>query len=452
MGLSNSRGLPALLLHIGLDDTDSPSGGCTTYIAARLVERLLALGGRFIDYPNLLRLNPNVPWKTRGNGAICLRLDIDPRNEVQVKRVVIELVEAYSEFDCANTNPGAVFLVGDVPDSLIKFSKRVVTSVVSLEDAFRLIDETGAFALGYKNMRGIIGSLAAVGGLRHGDHTFEFLAYRELESCGTLRVVDADSVRMMDEETRGSTFNNLDPETGRVLIAPHGPDPVLFGVRGESPEAVYRAGLMVSSESIERWTIFRTNQGTDAHLQIHDCLSELEPYSPATVHGEVVEVPQTIQGGHVVFSLEDDTAVIDCAAYEPSGSFRDTVRSLIPGDEVTVSGGVRGNPVGWRLTLNLEKLEVRELTRDVRLVNPVCPNCEGGMESMGRGKGFRCRRCGFRDGELEKRRIEMERTLTSGLYLPPPRAQRHLTKPLQRYGKEKHGPIERGIVELWHWP
>ena len=57
-----------MLLHIGLDDTDSPEGGCTTYIGARLVEELDALGVRFTDYPNLLRLNPNVPWKTRGNG------------------------------------------------------------------------------------------------------------------------------------------------------------------------------------------------------------------------------------------------------------------------------------------------------------------------------------------------------------------------------------------------
>jgi len=33
-----------MLLHIGIDDTDSPRGGCTTYIAALLVERLLELG------------------------------------------------------------------------------------------------------------------------------------------------------------------------------------------------------------------------------------------------------------------------------------------------------------------------------------------------------------------------------------------------------------------------
>jgi len=48
-------------LHIGFDDTDSPKGGCTTYIAALLVEKLSIMSVSFMDYPNLIRLNPNVP-------------------------------------------------------------------------------------------------------------------------------------------------------------------------------------------------------------------------------------------------------------------------------------------------------------------------------------------------------------------------------------------------------
>lgn len=83
-----------MLLHIGFDDTDSPSGGCTTYIAARLVDVLSGLGARFVDYPNLLRLNPNVPWKTRGNGAVCLRVEIDKTCEEDVRKSVLKLVES----------------------------------------------------------------------------------------------------------------------------------------------------------------------------------------------------------------------------------------------------------------------------------------------------------------------------------------------------------------------
>ena len=89
-----------MTLHIGIDDTDSPEGGCTTYVAASLAERLLALGARFTDYPTLLRLNPNTPWKTRGNAAICLRLDVPEDLEGEAMKAAIGLVEAHGEFGC----------------------------------------------------------------------------------------------------------------------------------------------------------------------------------------------------------------------------------------------------------------------------------------------------------------------------------------------------------------
>jgi tRNA(Ile2)-agmatinylcytidine synthase len=442
-----------LRLHIGVDDTDSPRGGCTTYLAARLVKELLALGARFADYPNLLRLNPNVPWKTRGNGAICLRVDVCPEAEGRVKAAVVRAVEAYSEFGCKGTNPGVVFHRGSVPEALTRFSERVVRGVVTLDEALELVDGHGASAIGYKNMRGIIGGLAAVGGLRVGDHTFELLAYRRPENLGKPRLVDADSVRAMDEGTRGSTFSNIDPETGRVLITPHGPDPVLYGIRGETPEAVYRAATMIElKEPVERWVIFRTNQGTDAHLNGYSKISEIRPYNPAIAAGEVVEGPRTIKGGHVFFSLGDMTGVVDCAAYEPTGGFREVVRQLVPRDRVRAYGGVREALGGRPETLNLEKIEVLRLTSKVVLVNPTCPACGGSMESMGREKGYRCRRCDLRDRNLRKQAEERERKLKPGLYIPPPRAHRHLTKPLVRYGREKKGHKPGGLFKPWHWP
>ena len=441
-----------MLLHIGFDDTDSPSGGCTTYIAARLVDVLSDLGARFVDYPNLLRLNPNVPWKTRGNGAVCLRVEIDKSREEEAHRNVLKLVESYADFDCANTNPGVVFLEGAVPTALIEFSERVVKTVVSLDDALKLADEHGASAIGFKNMRGVIGGLAAVGGLQRGDHTYEFLSYRLPGNWGTPRLVDSDSVVRMDEATGDSTFNNVDPETGKVLIAPNGPDPVLFGIRGEDPSAVREAGLMVDSEPLERWVVFRTNQGTDAHLGSPVPVSSLRAFSPAIIEGLVSGLPKTIKGGHVFVGLTDETGRVDCAAYEPSGSFREVVRRLIPGDRVRAYGGVRGEASSERPTFNLEKLEVLGLARDLRQLNPKCPECGGSMESMGWEKGFRCRRCSFRGPEMEKATVEQERQLGAGLFMPPPRAQRHLSKPEVRYGKEKIGRLRSEPEAPWHWP
>jgi len=61
-------------IHIGFDDTDSPKGMCTTYLAYRLVNLLKKEHVDFLDYPNLIRFNPNIPWKTRGNGAVGIKI------------------------------------------------------------------------------------------------------------------------------------------------------------------------------------------------------------------------------------------------------------------------------------------------------------------------------------------------------------------------------------------
>jgi Predicted DNA-binding protein containing a Zn-ribbon domain len=60
------------MVYVGIDDTDSRNGMCTTYLATLIVEELERRGIRLIDYPRLVRLNPNIPWKTRGNGALAL--------------------------------------------------------------------------------------------------------------------------------------------------------------------------------------------------------------------------------------------------------------------------------------------------------------------------------------------------------------------------------------------
>ena len=58
------------MLHIGIDDTDSLGGGCTTWLITEIISELSELD--LVDFPRLVRLNPNVPWKTRGNGALSL--------------------------------------------------------------------------------------------------------------------------------------------------------------------------------------------------------------------------------------------------------------------------------------------------------------------------------------------------------------------------------------------
>lgn len=440
------------VLHIGIDDTDSPRKGCTTYVAALLVELLMKLGASFIDYPNLIRLNPNVPWKTRGNGALCLRIKVDAKKLDKVKEVVIKTLEKHSDFSASGTDPGAVFYPGNVTPDVSAFSKRALQDIVKLTEALKIIRANSAEAIGFKKGRGVIGALAAIGNRLLGDHTYELIAYRLHENRATPRKLDSTSVVKMDQQTKPLTFNNIDPENGRIIITPRGPDPILYGVRGEAPEILEKARkILKAGEEIERWMIFRTNHGTDAHLKPVKTINQIQPYCPTISRGIVAKIPWIIPGRHVFFTLKDVTGQVDCAAYEPTGKFRNVIRQLVQGDLVEVYGGVRPAAPNHPQTINLEKIKVLKLASKVVYQNPRCPKCDKRMKSMGKSKGFRCDKCGFRSVEAKKVPLELPRTLNEELYIPPPSAHRHLTKPYQRYGKEKMG-LPSKLFEPWHNP
>jgi tRNA(Ile2)-agmatinylcytidine synthase len=438
-------------LYIGFDDTDSPKGGCTTYIAALIVEKLSRMEVSFIDYPNLIRLNPNVPWKTRGNGALCLRINCHQETVDRIKETVLDAIKRNAELSYGGTDPGVVFFFDSLPEKIRNFAKKAEQGVVQKKEALKLVKMFDAEAVGFKKGRGIIGGLAAIGEDLRGDHTFELVSYRTPENRGRPRRVQGSSVKEMDAVSP-LLFSNVDPETGRVLITPRGPDPILYGIRGERADAVKQAHEMVrSDEPVERWVIFRTNQGTDAHLRKVSTVREIQPYNPVVVEGVISKKPKVIQGGHVIFSIKDTNGEIDCAAYEPTGNLSKISRKLTAGDKVKVFGGVRPSSSKYQLTINLEKMRILELAPRTSFVNPSCPECGKRMKSMGKNQGFRCEKCGFRSSQLEKVRIEEERELKIGLYIAAPRSQRHLTKPHCRYGREKNG-APKGIIKNWHFP
>jgi len=438
--------------HIGIDDTDSPRMGCTTYIAALLVRRLEDLGCRFTDYPNIVRLNPNIPWKTRGNAAVCLRLLCQERSLDSVKEETLSAVKENSDLTYERTDPAIAFLRGDVPTEISDFSKKVIQDIASVAEAKRLAAKFKVEFNLIRGERGLIGALAAIGETLQGDHTYEIIAYRTLENRGSKRRVDERSVIQMDSKTNPLTFNNYDYESKRVLITPRGPDPILYGVRGESPEALLQAQSMLTvDEEIERWVIFRTNHGTDFHLRRIGSISQARPFRPIGVQGRVAARPRTITGRHVIFSISDDTGRIDAAAYEPTGSFRKVVKGLIEDDIVEVYGGVRKGSIVYPRTVNLEKIKILKLAEHMVPENPRCPKCGRRMESAGREQGFRCRRCKLDMREAKKVHVAVERTIEEALYIPPARAHRHLTKPLSRYGREKT-TRPNSMIEKWHSP
>jgi tRNA(Ile2)-agmatinylcytidine synthase len=212
----------------------------------------------------------------------------------------------------------------------------------------------------------------------------------------------------------GSTFNNYDYKNRVVAISPNSPCPVLFGIRGDDPKDLPKAKNMIESENIERWILFETNQGTDEHLQ-KKRIEEVKKYTSVITKGRVSSQPKTISGGHVIFSITNKKTM-ECAAYEPTKEFRHLIRNLVPGDIVTVFGGVRETP----LTINIEKLEVHSLANVTKKIeNPDCPSCGKRMKSMGTRAGYRCPECRTKVGEDVVKQKSIKRGIGLGLFEVP---------------------------------
>jgi tRNA(Ile2)-agmatinylcytidine synthase len=255
------------------------------------------------------------------------------------------------------------------------------------------------------------------------DSTYELLAYRKQKLWGTTRVVDTASVFCADDHTYPHTWDSVDRENGVVVCIPHTPDPVLFGIRGERPGWVSYAREWIISEKTSLEQIFLTNQGTDTHLVSGDpdTLQEGRSY---VVRGKVSGPPVTRPGGHVSFFMEDGGHSVRCMAYEPTKGFRDTIKALIPGDEIIAVGSYKGE------SINLEKIRLVSLSHQIISRPPVCERCGKRMTSAGSGKGYKCRKCSGRSTTPE--RVVKTRSLSEGWYEVPPSARRHLAKPLCR--------------------
>ncbi len=441
-------------LYLGVDDTDSLRGMCTTFLATELVRALR--GFDLVGFPRLVRLNPNIPWKTRGNGAICLRFGRGrgrrfPVGEIDGGRVwayergdaravpdgladtVAGVVEAWAEFGDPTTNPAFVLLRRPPPPGLYW---RAVRGIVAKREALRAIRGLGV-RREYKNGRGVIGASAAAA-WRPRDRTYEVLAYRERSRWGTRRDIPAEAVRRLDA-AYPSTFNNYDTQNDRAVITPRTPCPVLCGIRGDDPGVLPGALASLGGEPPDRWLVFETNQGTDDHILPR--ATEALPWTTVSIAGEVRAAPRTFAGGHVVFPLLW-RGLLDVVAYEPSKQFRNVVRGLAPGDRVRAIGAVREVP----RSLNLEKLEVRVLAPLVQKAgNPGCPSCGARMKSSGRDGPFRCRRCGCRRPRSDALLVPRPRAIAAGWYEPPEGSRRHLSKPLKRMGV---GPARDGQGEV----
>lgn len=439
-------------MFVAADDTDSMRGNCTTFLATEIIYDLIYnYNLDLIGCPRLVRLNPAIPWKTRGNGSLVMcfgkgtgnktfigeingkkifafesKTEWEPDKNEILKRI-IPVVEKYH--DPVDSDPG-ILISENRPsyDYYLEGVRRVVKRS-TIENEIQRINAL-KFEIGCG--RGLIGCVCGMAWIPK-DYTYELLSYRPQERWGTERIFDKESVMKADHEIE-SSFNSWEDRFQKVAIVPGTPCPVMYGFRGDVLSDLVKGHDIIKTEEQSRWLIFLSNQGTDDHI-IADCtMEEFIPNSSYSVKGTVLSV-ERIRGGHTFVKIDSKFGILDCAAYEPSREFRHALDWLTTGDEIEVLGELRECP----RSLNIEKIHVLKTVEEyVKVSNPKCPDCNRSMVSIGKGKGYRCKKCGTKsDNPIMKR---CTRWIVPGWYEPPVAARRHLSKPLKRMNEIQ--PVE----------
>ena len=441
--VENTFSRDLVTLHIGIDDTDEFFYGCTTNFLRELIKTIhrssISKYVQFIDYPYLTRLNPSIPYKTRGNGAVSLHIQV---HEHAVRDLLEILRSLASDIGSGRgAEPGVVVVYGSGRDEVLRdYYSRVLSDVIYIDVAERIINKLSGEIIA--RGRGIVGALGSISNFFvESDCTYEILGYslRDKEFY-----IDPDRVYLMDKSTKPYTFNNIDPETNKILITPRIGRPVVLGVRGESPQILIRAIEILKPEGVDEYLIFKTNQGTDQHLVPRE-LSEAKPYRTGLFIAQVSRDPEIRIGGDIFIEITDpsnNNIKALAAIYREFGENRLVARNLVKGDLVEIGGSVKPLSSGSStssIVINVEYLKILKLRTIYIERNPLCPKCGSRMISRGKNKGFKCPRCGYIDPYAKKMLVEKPRdtAYVNMILKPPPRNTKHLTKPLQRFGLEK---------------
>ena len=429
---------------VGLDDTDSPQGGCTTWVLTELLRELSDLD--LIGWPRLVRLNPNVPFRTRGNAALAARFGhgsgprrkvgeirgapvwsfsrgraLSPSERSGLPERLRGLLRRSARWGEPGVDPAWVISPRRLPPEMYWRAVREIVPLPGLRRRLHALPGVEWEAAG--SGQGLVGASAALAWPR-GRTTYELIAYREPGRWGTPRRIPPARARELDRACPGS-FHNHDTRTRRALVFPHTPCPILFGVRGHEPAGLPPALGLLKGEEPERWTLFETNQASGDHLV--DRSDGLWPRgSPGVVEGSVLEPPVDLPGGHVLLRVGWRERTLRAVGFEPSKTLPPFLRQLLPGDRVRLWGS-RPFDDPEDPSVNLEG--IRLLSARPRFMPRLprrCPRCGAGLKSAGSGVGLRCRRCRIRlPPEALPGRWRSRRPL-EGVVHPTPSARRHL--------------------------
>lgn len=388
---------------LGLDDTDSLDGGCTTEVLFQLLKSL----PDDVSYanPRLVRLWPFAKQRTRGNAAVAVELITE--NEAGL----IEHLDGWwthhiaklggrigasdhSERKQYPADPGMVWINDTRADENYYVSS--LSTEIMLDDVPTVSRYWGG--------NGRIGATAAV--LWPATLcTYEAIAWR---------IDDAEGPRQLDEDALDEvdrlqdTFLCRNPKLGTSLLAPRGNSPVLFGIRSWTEQGARDAlNILQNGKTTEQnkgSLIFKTNQATDDHLG--------EPVK-ATVRSKSI-----LKKGHVVIETSKGTWI----AFRQSGNIALLSQWLVEGD-IIIGNGLRDHED----VLHLELLKISTCIPERK--RPLCTVCNKSMKSMGKNQGLRCKKCNI---TTDRGWVELKRIPPFNDWVqPPPSSRRHLSKPLE---------------------
>ncbi len=396
---------------VGLDDTDSLEAGCTTYDFNDLLSHLERSGMKIND-PRLVRLWPHAPRRTRGNGALAAEVIGD---EEKLDLLLTSWFEnmSLSRFQVAgeqtknSAQPVLVRSTEQLPEEMYWQSVRTHTELSEREMAVENLRDIRTWSIPQNGRSGLIGATSAIAWRGENDCTWELTAWRYENLIGNVRLVPSDCVERMCDKFP-LTVLNRDPNSGRSLITPRTPCPVLYGIRGENTQQVVSAHKFLQDctgvEKAACYRVHRSNQATDDHLN-------------GSQSGTVTRLPQIRRRGHTSFVIEGDTKVL---AFSEGGDVNILAQSLRTGDHIEWMG--LHSPSG---DVHLERLRLISATRNKH--RPLC-YCGRRMKSAGRGQGLRCPNCKATcDDEWESDRIGPSEWVE-----PPASQRRHLATPLSR--------------------
>ena len=427
---------------LAVDDTDGKNGGCTTYVITKIISEI---GLDLIGFPMLVRLNPNIPYKTRGNAALAAEFgrgvgrririgefgkkpiysyenyeDIQDYEEYLNKAWKIVLEDAHIEDE--KTNPGMI-AVNHKPDESIYLE--TVRKVRTIESAMHYLMENEIPFRFEKNGRGLIGALAAAS-WNPGRLTYETIFYRYPHPD---RIDKKLSLEIAGEIDRlPGTFNNIDPENRHAAIFPSPTTPVMMGIRSLNTDPIPMIQAIISSKYKIRYDgfiTFQTNQATDDHYICNP--REIEEMSSYSIMATVADRPKKIHGGHGFFTCSYNGRYYNVAVFEPSKRMRSVLDGIFPGDVIHLYASFK------RGTFNAEKISVTSRARLFVRRSPICDICGGPCRNTGSGR-FRCVACGWIQEYPQYEEIIRNQPLS---YEAPVASRRHLVAPLESHMEMK---------------